>query len=99
MRATAQPRLVRQLGDDPDHRVAVVRQLGDYPDHRVAHLGLPLGTFLAGGSAVLGDARRLMRRPRGRQLGVTVMTQWPFDSGREVGRGGITWKGPGRVKA
>ncbi|MFC8037520.1 hypothetical protein [Streptomyces labedae] len=85
MRATAQPRLVRQLGDDPDHRVA--------------HLGLPLGTFLAGGSAVLGDARRQMRRPRGRQLGVTVVTQWPFDSGREVGRGGITWKGPGPVKA
>ncbi|MFD5373178.1 hypothetical protein ACFWJE_01910 [Streptomyces griseoincarnatus] len=60
-------------------------------DHRVDHLGLPVRrAFVAGGPAVPGDVQRQMRRPRGRQLGVTVMTQRPFDSGREVGRGGIT---------
>ncbi len=69
-------------------------------DHRVDHLGLPLGrAFLAGGPAGLGDAQRRMRRPRGRQLGVTVVTRRSYDSGREVGRGDITWKGPSPVKA
>ncbi|MGA5440174.1 hypothetical protein ACPCKW_11700 [Streptomyces griseoincarnatus] len=58
-------------------------------DHRVDHLGLPVRrAFVAGGPAVLGDVQRQMRLPRGRQLGVTVMTQRPFDSGREVGRPG-----------
>ncbi|GAB2325499.1 hypothetical protein STREPTOSP366_07080 [Streptomyces variabilis] len=69
-------------------------------DHRVDHLGLPLGrAFLAGGPAGPGDAQRQMRRPRGRQLGVTVVTWRPYGSGREVGRGDITWKGPSPVKA
>ncbi len=59
--------------------------------HRVDHLGLPVRrAFVAGGPAVLGDVQRQMRRPRGRQLGVTVVTQRPFDRGREVGRGDIT---------
>ncbi|MGQ5227711.1 hypothetical protein [Streptomyces sp. yara] len=85
MRATARPQLFRRLGDDPDHCVA--------------HLGLPLRrAFLAGVPAVLGDAQRQMRRPRGRQLGVTVVTRRPFGSGREAGRGDITWKGPSPVK-